>query len=232
MKNALLFLLTITFFNSIAQKNTSSFVSDLPYIEVIGTATREIEPDQIYVSITLTEKSIDNKKYSIELQEEKLGQILTSLNIDPKNLVLSDLNSRILRDKKNEIGFKQSKEYTLLLNNSNDVSKLFRQLFESNIREADIEKVQHTKLTDYTKEVRIEAIKAAKEKATYLLEAIGKTIDQPLEISENNRYTSSEDNNYYRGNVYSKKDASEAISSSEFKKIILSMSYRVKYSIK
>ncbi len=231
MKNAVVFLLTLTFFHSFSQRNTSSFVSDLPYIEVIGTATREIEPDQIYVSITLTEKSIDNKKYSIELQEEKLEQILKNLNIDPKNLVLSDLNSMILRDKKNEIGFKQSKEYTLLLNNSNDVSKLFRQLFEANIKEADVEKVQHTKLTDYTKEVRIEAIRAAKEKATYLLEAIGKTIDQPLEISENNRYTSSEDNNY-RGNVYSKKEASETISSSEFKKILVSFSYRVKYSIK
>lgn len=210
---------------------------NLPFIEVSGTAVREIEPDEIYVAITLSEKSIDNKKYSIENQEEKLNQILKSLSVDRKNLQLSDLNSEILRNRRSEIGFKQSKEYLLKLSNSNDVSAFFRLLFEANIKEADVVKTHHTKLAEYTKQTRIDAIKAARDKAEYLLQAVGKIVDSPIEILEG--HEPEYDNfNYYRANAYTGKAMSEndagdeTISSSEFKKIRIRSSYRVKYSIK
>ena len=230
MKNITFLLIVLTFFKIEAQ-NVLTTVNSILFIEVVGNAKKEIDPNQIFVSITLSEKSIDNKKYSIEAQEEKLQQLLKKCNIDWSNLTLSDFNSKIIRDKKNEIGFKQSKEFILLLKSADEVSKIFKELFDANIKEADVVSVQHTNILEYVKEVRIEAIKSAKEKAQYLLEAIGNKIDQPMEVIEQNR--NSDDFNYYRGNVYSRKEeAEQTISSSEFKKIVINISYKVKYSIK
>jgi len=231
MKNTLFVILAFAFYTSFGQKRDATTTPDIPFIEVTGTATKEIEPDQFFVSITLSEKSIDNRKYSIENQEEKLGQILKALNIDADKLTLSDLNSQIIKDKKGEIGFKQSKEFILLLRTSSEVSKLFAALFEANIKQADVIKTSHTNIVAFSKEVRINAVKAAKEKAEYLLEAVGNKIGEPIDIVEQGS-DSGRDFNYYRGNVTLNREMSETISSSEFKKIVISFSYRVKYSIK
>lgn len=230
MKNTLLLILAFTFYTSFGQKRTTETTPDVPFIEVTGTATQEIEPDQFFVSITLSEKSIDNRKYSIENQEEKLGQILKTLQIDANKLTLSDLSSQIIKDKKGEIGFKQTKEFLLLLKTSSDVSKLFSALFEANIKQADVIKTSHSNMVAFSKEVRIDAIKAAKEKAEYLLEAVGNTINEPLQIIEETMNSSNY--NTFRGREYANKELTETISSSEFKKIVISFSYRVKYSIK
>lgn len=196
-----------------------------PFIEVTGTAKKEIEPNLIYVSITLTEKSIDNKKYSIENQETKLVQILSDLNIPTTKLTLSDFNSSIITEKKKEIGFKQTKEFNLILENGQQVSQLFDKLFNANIKEADIIKIDHTNIINFNKEVRIDALKAAKTKAEYLLHAVDNKIGKPLEILEINN-----DYNYYRGNVLNSNTFSAPVES-EFKKIVITFSYKVKYSI-
>jgi uncharacterized protein len=199
-----------------------------PYIEVTGTAKREVEPNQIFITIILTEKSIDNKKYSIDFQENKLLQILSDLNISKSKLTLSDFSSSILTEKRKEVGFKQSKQFSLLLENAQQVSQLFEKLFDANIKEADVTKIDHTDIVNFNKEVRIEAVKAAKAKAEYLANAVGNKIGKPLEIIEQNA-----DTNFYRGNANNLNISNTAItlSSSEFKKIIITFSFKVKYLI-
>lgn len=220
MKKIIVLLFLHNFmFSQVANTNQN------PFIEVTGIAKKEIEPNLIYVSITLTEKSIDNKKYSIENQETKLLQILSDLNIPKSKLTLSDFNSSIITDKKREIGFKQTKEFNLILENGQQVSLLFDKLFNANIKEADIIKIDHTDIVTFNKEVRIDALKAAKAKAEYLLIAVGNKIGKPIEIIEINN-----ENNYYRGNILSL-NSYTPLNESEFKKIVISFSYKVKYSI-
>lgn len=199
-----------------------------PYIEVTGTAKREIDPNQIYLSITLTEKSIENKKYSIEAQETKLLQILTDLNIPKSKLTLSDFSSSIITEKRNEVGFKQNKQFDLLLETGKQVSQFFEKLFEVNIKEADVIRIDHTDIVGFNKEVKIEALKAAKAKAEYLLSAVGNKLGKPLEIIEEPAY-----NDYNRASAmnYVNVNAVTALSSSEFKKIVISFSFKVKYLI-
>jgi uncharacterized protein YggE len=222
-----LFLLPLLFLsNFVASQNAKE--AELPYIEVTGTAKREIEPNQIYISITLTEKSIDNKKYSIDAQEAKLLQILSDLNISKTKLTLSDLSSSILTEKRKEVGFKQSKQFILLLETAQQVSQLFEKLFDANIKEADVVKVDHTDIINFNKEVRIEAVKAAKAKAEYITNAVGNKIGKPLEIIE-----LGSDVNFSRGNAnsFNGPNIATPLSSSEFKKIVISFSFKVKYLI-
>ena len=226
MKKTTLILLLIinsVIFAQNTNKNEQSF------IEVTGTAKREIEPNLIYISITLTEKSIDNKKFSIETQEKELQKILVELNIPSSKLTLADYNSSILTGKRKEIGFKQSKQFTLVLETAKQVSDLFEKLFNANIKEADVFKTDHTDIVKFNKEVRIEAIKAAKDKAEYITNAVGNKIDKPLEIIE----LGATDMNYYRGNLntFYSQNVETNSSSSEFKKILITFSFKVKYQI-
>ena len=224
-KSILLILLSFNFFTF----SQNSQQTELPFIEVTRTAKREIEPNLIYISITLTEKSIDNKKFSIETQEKELQKILVELNIPSSKLTLADYNSSILTGKRKEIGFKQSKQFTLVLETAKHVSDLFEKLFNANIKEADVFKTDHTDIVKFNKEVRIEAIKAAKDKAEYITNAVGNKIDKPLEIIE----LGATDMNYYRGNLntFYSQNVETNSSSSEFKKILITFSFKVKYQI-
>lgn len=224
-KTILLILLSFNYFTF----SQNSKQTELPFIEVTGTAKREIEPNLIYISITLTEKSIDNKKFSIEAQEKELQKILVELNIPSSKLTLADYNSSILTVKRKEIGFKQSKQFTLILETAKQVSELFEKLFNANIKEADVFKIDHTDIVKFNKEVRIDAIKAAKDKAEYITNAVGNKIDKPLEIIE----LGATDMNYYRGNLntFYSQNVETNSSSSEFKKILITFSFKVKYQI-
>lgn len=226
MKKIILIISAIICQNSFSQKRISSETPSLPYIEVTGTAYKEITPDKIYVSITLTDKSTSNQKYSIDEQEIKFKTALQKLGIDLNNLTLSDLNSNIILKDKKESGIKQTKEFTLILKNSDEASKVFQEFDELNIKQADVFKTENSKIEDYRKEVRIAAIKNAKEKANYLLEEIGKKIGEPQEIKE----LPENDFNYYRGNTFGRKSTLKS-EENDFEKFTIKFSYSVKYLI-
>ena len=231
MKKIIVFILFLTSVFSLAQGNVQKTENTaLPFIEVIGTASKEVVPDKIYIKILLTDKVVNNEKYTIESQEEKLKKALTSAGIDLKYLYLSDSSSEITKDKKKETGFKVIKEFSLIVKNSNEVSKVFKELYEINIKEAEISKAESSDIENIRKEVRIAAIKVAKEKAEYLLLAIGEKIDKPLEIKEL-------DNSYLSRKMLTTSNSVIKSSDSDgdnmdFEKIIVTYSYYIKYSIK
>lgn len=76
------FLLTniLTF----GQTNTIK-AEEQPYIEVTGTAEKEIVPDEIHIGITIREKYVNKVKVTIEEQEDKLKNAVSSLGIDLAN---------------------------------------------------------------------------------------------------------------------------------------------------
>ncbi|MFT5337217.1 MAG: hypothetical protein ACI9YL_001219, partial [Luteibaculaceae bacterium] len=58
------------------------------------------------------------------------------------------------------------------------------QLDELEVEYANIRKISHSRLEQIKKDTRIQAIKAAKEKADYLLEAIGQKTGKALQVQE------------------------------------------------
>jgi uncharacterized protein YggE len=71
-----------------------------------------------------------------------------------------------------------------------DMVNLFENLNQKWITSINIDEIRNTKIVDYRKTVKINALKAAKEKADYLLESMGKKTGNPLEIVEIEDYTS------------------------------------------
>lgn len=224
MKNLLLLAIFIISFTAISQVEQTN--NSKPFIEVNGTAQKEVIPDKIYISILLTEKTTNNEDFSIQIQEDKLKEIIKKNNIEMKNLFLSDVMSEVTKNKKKDTGIKLTREYTLILKNAEEVTKIFKDLTDISIKEISIRKTEYSQIENVRKEVREKAIVAAKEKAEYLLLAIGEQIGKPLEIKEieEKPYRNLNSNSF----ITSENDSSET----SFEKIIVKYSYYIKYSIK
>lgn len=197
-----------------------------PYIEVIGTAKKEVIPDKIFLSVTLSEKTVNNKSFSIQQQDEMLFSIIEKLKIDRTKIKLSDLASEIQIVKKKESGVQITKDYIVELKNSTEASNLLKELSEKNIKEFSILRIESSEIDRHRKEVRIEAIKAAKDKADYLLHAIGEAPGKPLEIREIS-------NTVYRQNLLlNQQTLTEENEENNFKTIPVEFSFYIKYAIK
>ena len=224
-------LVFILFLMEAYSQNEETNACEQPYIEVTGTAKREVVPDKIFITITLKEKTIDRKTYTIQEQENVLKSIVSSLNIGMDKLSLSDSNSKVFYKRRREKGILLSKEYVLEVSNPQQVDIVFESLSNNNIKEASITKTEHSEIIQIRKEVRIDAIKAAKEKAEYLLLAIDEELGSPIEITERTIPNNvSQSYNGYNSNIsfYSE----EILNNVNFKTIEVKFSYYIKYGIK
>lgn len=228
MRKLLLIALLLSTINNYSQTYSVTEVNQKPFIEVIGTAQKEVIPDRIYISIQLTEKTENSQDFSIQIQEEKLKKIVVANNIESKNLFLSDAISEVTVNKKKETGIKLTREYTLILRNADEVTKIFQELTDINIKEITVKKTEYSEIESARKEVREKAIKASKDKAEYLLSAIGEQLGKPLEIRE------IEDApmpfKSISSNTFIKSENDDLQTS--FEKIVVKFSYFIKYTIK
>jgi uncharacterized protein YggE len=156
-----------------------------PYIEVNGTGEMEVVPDEIYVTITIRERSNNKKTISIEEQEQNLKNALKTLKVDLKNLSLAGANADLVRIEWRKKGVITQKQYSLKLGNATILGQVFTELDKLEITDAYVSHVQHSKIDSLRKVVKIMAIKAAKNKADYLLAAIGERTGKPLIVREN-----------------------------------------------
>jgi hypothetical protein len=216
---------------------------EVPYIEVTGFAEKEIIPDEIYIRIIIKERSSGKDKITIDEQEEKMKAAIRSLGIDLQNLSLADANADYVRVHWGKKEVLTQKDYTLKVSNATALGQVFQELDKLEITDAYISKVDHSQIKDLKKEVKIEAIKSAKEKADYLLIAIGEQTGKPLEIKEvevnrtygieprelNVRGSRSDGTAYY---VDGTKDKSEAVQEIQFQKIKIQSNIYVKFRIK
>lgn len=228
-------LIGILSFNINAQTDPNPLHST-PYIEVTGIGEMEIIPDEIFISFTLKERFEGKKKMAIEEQEKELKQELQKIKFDLKNLMLADASADYLKVKWRKKDVITSKDYHIKVEKTSDLEKVFNILDKINAFDADIFKVDHSKIEDFRKEVKIMAIKAAKQKASYLLEAVNEEVGRPLYIVERETY---EPNQPFRkremsnvvtmaGNV----DAAQVLPEISFRKINLKYKVFARFAIK
>ncbi|NLJ83266.1 MAG: SIMPL domain-containing protein [Bacteroidales bacterium] len=209
-----------------------------PYIEVTGTAEQEVIPDEIYIAITIKEKYANRVKISIEEQESKLKEAIKSLGINLENLSLSDASADYVKIKWQKKDVLTSKDYTLKVSHASIVGQVFMELEKLEITEASISKVNHSKMDSLKKEIKIKAIKDAKDKADYLLNAIGEQTGKPLIVRENEIYPIRTlaapliKSSRSAANISYDATIEEESNEIQFQKIKLQTSIYVKFSIK
>lgn len=150
---------------SVSAQQAETFPS---YIEVNGVAEKEIAPNEIYLSITINER--DSKgKISIDEQQRDMVAVLKKLGVKPaEQLKMLDLTSSYFK-RGNALAKAQ---YELKLTSAVEVARVWRALDELGISQVTVQKVSHTDIETFKKEVRADAMRAARDNARALAEAI------------------------------------------------------------
>lgn len=184
MKRTPYLILVALAFSSLAIGQTRVETSDKPFIELSGKAEQDIVPDEIFINITLRERYVNKEKQSIEAQEEKLKSALKEINVPVNDLSLADANADYVKVRFRTKDVITRKDYLLKVASATALGQVFQQLDKIDITDAYVARVNHTRMDSLRREVRIRAIKAAKEKADYLLAAIGEQTGKPVIIRE------------------------------------------------
>jgi uncharacterized protein len=183
------FIFGISMANVLGQTALSMEKETMRKIEVTGTAELEVVPDEIYFSISLREYFKDEKnqrdKTTLETLEKQLIEAIKAAGMPRENLSISGMSGyREWNGRKKPQFFLASKQYQLKLSNLTNINDLMAKVDDRGVEYVNVARVEHSKKEQFKKEIKINALKAAKEKAAYLLESVGSTLGEVVEIRE------------------------------------------------
>jgi len=154
-------------------------------IEVKGSAEMEIIPDEIYLRIALKEYKDGSRKIDINQLESGLVSAIKKVGIPKDNLQVDNIYGYNWDyKKKRSEEFLATKSFIVKLKDVKEINNLIEQLDPEGVNSSSINKYSHSKIEEYNKELKIKALKAAKDKAMYLLESIGEKLGGVSEIQE------------------------------------------------
>lgn len=210
-------------------------VQEPPYIEVQARAEKEVVPDQIYVMIALFEIQDGRKSIKLAEQESKLKNIVKSLGLPLSNLSLYNAQANYgninMWGKKDVI---DRKYYSLKVSNAETIGKLYEELNKIYINEAYIYKSEYSQKDSLLQDLRIEAMRKAKNQANVMTRAIGSKVGKPLIIREQQEYYPvAYENAMMTKGLYETDDAvsSNMSESMEYKPLKISLSVYVKFAL-
>ena len=155
-------------------------------IEVTGSAEQEITPDEIFFNIALREYIKDKtNKVDISTLEKQLQAAVNQAGIPKDNFRVENIyGNRWYWQKKKPEEFLAGKRYTLKLSDLSRIDGILEKVDSKGIESVNVAGYTHTKIEQYRREIKTAALKAAREKARYLLEGIGAQLGDPIEIQE------------------------------------------------
>ena len=208
-------------------------------IEVYGQAEEEVTPDEIYFSLTLKEYMDDSKeKVAMDKLERELYAAVKKIGVEEENFRIENVygyNYDWYRKKKPQREeFLASKEYLIKFSDLNQTNKLLASLDAKGIQSTNVDRYEHSKIEQYRRELKVKALKNAKEKATYLLQGIDESLGGVLEVQEIDG-GAGQPPVYYRqarGMAMASTEMDEASPEIDFQKIKLSFRVRAVFEIK
>ena len=210
-------------------------------INVNGTAEMEIVPDEIYVQVNLREYAKKGgPKTDIETIRKNFLKATQSINIPDSNISVQGYQGWdgnywwYNKNKKKNPDMMAGITYQVKLSTTKKMDELVSKLDDEATEGFSIAKVSHSRLQEFKKQLKIQAIKSAKDKAIYLAEAIGEKVGEAIMINDPN-----EVENYPRpmySNMLMKQANAEGDQAAEpnidFKKIKLQFDVNVSFSLK
>ena len=158
-------------------------------ITVSGSAEMEVTPDEIYVQVYL--KEYDKKgggKIAIEKIRQDFLTAVRSLGLPDTAITVSRYDANNYnpwwrkKNKKEELY--ASITYQVVLRSTAQIDRLVDLLDDNATQNFYISRTTHSQLEAFRKNLKIEAVKAAKEKAQYLAGAINENIGVAVTINE------------------------------------------------
>ena len=154
------------------------------FIEVTGTAYREVEPNEIYVMIRLKEFEENRQKTSLEKIEKDFYNALKQAGIDRKRVELADVGSDLEKFRRKDKETFRAKTFQIKLTSAEELEKFIREMSPVQVDSVDITRVHHSDFEKINLELKVEALKAARDKAQVLLQSIGAGLGKPLMVRD------------------------------------------------
>lgn len=191
MKTVYLFLVSsLLTLISFAQNSPNPFPRT---ITVNGSAEMEIVPDEIYVQVHL--KEYDKKgggKIPIDKIRQDFLTAVRSLGLADTALSVSGYDANNYnpwwRKKAKKEDLHASITYQVKLRNTAQVDQLVDKLDDNATQNFYISRTSHSRLEEFRRTLKIQAVKAAKEKAQYLADAVNEKVGVAVTINEPGEY--------------------------------------------
>lgn len=202
------------------------------YIEVTGTSEMEIVPDKIHYLIEIREyfkEEFDGKSKPEEYRtkvplaeiEQGLREALANSGI-PQNAIRTQEIGDYWRQQGQD--FLLSKKFDITLTDFNQINEIVKRIDTKGIHTMRIGELENNDMLAYHQKGKIEALKAARRKATYLVEALGKRLGEVIRIVE-------KDSGYASPFAQSNVMSSDAASFDNFRTIKKNYSMLVRFEI-
>ena len=162
-------------------------------ITVTGSAEMEIIPDEIYVQVDLKEYEKKGQgKINIETIKRNFLNNVKAIGIPDSLISIAAYDgfggNPWLRKKNKKNELLASISYQIKIKTSKQLDDLVDKLDDEATTNFYIQRTSHSKLAEYRKQLKIQAVKAAKEKAQYLTEAINEKASEAVTINEPTEY--------------------------------------------
>lgn len=234
MKNWPIILILI--FLSLGFKEQESSTPDIPNITVTGSAEMTVVPDIINLEIVISNFS-KSSLFSMEKAEGELLKVLENHKIPSANISFISQNSSLYYYFwwENYRRSYYTKTFKLKIETQQNDMSFIKDLNEKTVQSIRVVSTTHSKMDEYRKQIKIEAMKACKSKVDYLLQSIGQKAGRALEIEEiegDENIVSNRRTNYYS---YSNTivDQTNAISESSKMGMVTSIEpIRIRYELK
>lgn len=201
-------------------------------IEVTGVAEQEVTPDIINVSISLLEYINGRTKVTIDQLENQLERAVKDAGIPKEDFTVNDVsayNNTYLKKKNPD--FLASKQYIIKFHDLNKFNQVLSQVDPKGIQSTNIESYDYSKMTALKRELKIQALLAARDKATYLLNSINEKLGSVINVTETDNSNYPVPRMLYANKVMTSNYAPAADSDIDFKKIKLSFQINAIFEI-
>jgi uncharacterized protein YggE len=200
MKKIAALLTSILFFNLLIAQTPTTQPGCYPFpktISVNGSAEMEVIPDEIYVQVDLREyKKKGEEKTELEKIKNDFLTSCKAVGIADSNIAVASYDgynmATVWRRRKKDPELLSSIAYQIRFNNTRMLDDLVNRLDDEATNNFSIIKTSHSKITEYRKQLKIMAVKAAKEKATYLSESVNEQLGAAITIVEPMEYQDSD----------------------------------------
>lgn len=202
------------------------------YIEVNGISEIEIVPDKIHYIIEIREyfeeesngksKSEEFRtKVPLEQIERQLWQVLKEVGVSQDAVRMQEVGDY---RREQDRDFLVAKRFDITLRDFRQIDEIVKRIDTKGINTMYIGELENKDMLTYHRKGKIEALKAARQKAAYLVEALGKKLGPVIRIVEENNFGRSA---FAQSNVWS----SNAVSFDGFRTIKKNYSMLVRFEI-
>lgn len=169
----------------------------LPYIEVTGSSQLEVEPDEIILSIRIREyweeefaRKSRPEDYRTKVPLERIERELSAALLRA-GVRREDVSVQGFGDSWRERGkdFLMGKQYRVRVYDLKTVNRILGTLDTRGVENVSLAELKNRQIERYRQQGKIQALLAARDKAAYLLEAVGKRlgdirfVEEPAEDS-------------------------------------------------